>query len=353
MTKKLTFSNQTIEIPLWYTVSTFNYTKQDRKFCIFENTSDQSAIPHIPNHYILTYITKCQESKYHYNEEECEFAVFEENHAAFDKDHFHLFPTISYWKITFSNCLKDLLDSMNHIYKYGEFLYPEYETLNRWGSQKEAQAMKRAYKVYPPKSAESKPLANIFIKENKVMDLSTPEELYEHTEKHIIEAAKILADEAEGRSENISIDLTGAETEQARDTREALEAYLADQAEEASKESSNMVVVPSRPHTPLPEEKDDAVNLLKMIIPNFLLMLKDENMDNNIKKQTINMLKGFYDDKRIQNNSILNRILSCDSVIDLTTSVHKKEDKSPTPLNKKRKSPVKTKSPKKSPKITK
>jgi hypothetical protein len=84
-----------------------------------------------------------------------------------------------------------------------------------------------------------------------------------------------------------------------------------------------MCVVPSYPNET--NEEKEAAKLLKMLLPNFLFMLKDNNYDTNyekVKSQTKELLKGYCDNNKeiIINNSFLNPILTPESFIDLTST---------------------------------
>ena len=338
------------EIPLWYSMEMFNYTKQNRQFCIFFDSSNQHSVPYIPNHYILSYITKqgddgkdC-EPKYSFHEDEVEYCLDVENHSLLDHNHFYLLPTRSFSRNVLSEGLTDYFESINHILKYGEFLYPDYEPLNRWGGLTEC---KRSYKIYPPTSeidSSEKPLASIFTKPTgkplQLVDMSTDEKEYDVVMGPKIKAG-LLADKAQGISSctSMAFDLTttGAETEQEIETRDLMEAYMADEALTAA--TGMCVASPPPPPQDVTEEKDRVINLFKTLLPNVLFMLKDKSYVHPLKFQTINLLKGYYDNNKgnINNNSILYPILSPDSVIDLTaSSVEQNEENSKSP-NKKRK----------------
>ena len=125
------------------------------------------------------------------------------------------------------------------------------------------------------------------------------------------------------------------ETEQEIETRDLVKAFMADEALTAA---TGMCVASPNPQDTT-EEKDIAINLFKTLLPNVLFMLKDKDYKHDIKFQTINLLKGYYDNNKgnIKNNSILYPILSPDSVIDLTaSSVEQKEENSKSPNKKKK-----------------
>ena len=103
----------------------FNYSKQNRQFCIFFDSSNQHSVPYISNHYILSYITKqgddgkdC-EPKYSFHEDEVEYCLDVENHSLLDHNHFYLLPTRSFSRNVLSEGLTDYFESINHILKYG------------------------------------------------------------------------------------------------------------------------------------------------------------------------------------------------------------------------------------------
>ena len=321
----------------------FNYTKQNRQFCIFFDSSNQHSVPYIPNHYILSYITKqgddgkdC-EPKYSFHEDEVEYCLDVENHSLLDHNHFYLLPTRSFSRNVLSEGLTDYLENINYILKYGEFLHPKYEPLNRWGG---LTVVQRSYKIYPPTSvidSNEKPLASIFTKPSSkpnYIDISTKEG--EQRQINIKIKAGLMADKAQGITPSTSsmpVDLTKQDLE----NRDLIEAYMADVAKTTSTEMS---VVPKD----VSEEKDTVVNLFKILIPNVLFMLKDKNYNHDIKFQTINLLKGYYDNNKgkINNNSILTPILSPDNVIDLTElSVHQTQENSSKSPNKRKLTGVK------------
>jgi hypothetical protein len=261
-----------------------------------------------------------------------------------EKNHFHLLPTRSISRNALSQGLMDNLKGMNHILKYGEFLHPEYEPLNRWGG---LTVVQRSYKIYPPTSvidSNEKPLASIFTKPSSkpnYIDISTKEG--EQRQIDIKIKAGLMADKAQGITPSTSsmpVDLTKEEidlTKQDLENRDLIEAYMADVAKTTSTEMS---VVPKD----VSEEKDTVVNLFKILIPNVLFMLKDKNYNHDIKFQTINLLKGYYDNNKgkINNNSILTPILSPDNVIDLTElSVHQTQENSSKSPNKRKLTGVK------------
>ena len=265
-----------------------------------------------------------------------------ENHSLLEQKHFHLLPTRSFSGNVLSEGLTDYLDTINHILKYGEFLHPEYEPLNRWGG---LVVVQRSYKIYPPTSvinSNKNSLASIFTKPTgkplELIDMSTDKKEYDVVMGPKIKAG-LLADKAQGISSRTSMafDLTttGAETEQEIETRDLVKAFMADEALTAA---TGMCVASPNPQDTT-EEKDIVINLFKTLLPNVLFMLKDKDYKHDIKFQTINLLKGYYDNNKgnIKNNSILYPILSPDSVIDLTaSSVEQKEENSKSP-NKKRK----------------
>ena len=187
-------------------------------------------------------------------------------------------------------------------------------------------------------------MASIFTKPTgkplSFIDISTKEG--EQRQKNIKIKAGLMVDKALEitPSTSMAVDLTKEEidlTKQEIENRDLIEAYMADVATTTSTE---MNVVSKD----VSEEKDTVVNLIKMLIPNFLFMLKDKKYVHPLKFPTINLLKGYYDNNKgkINNNSILNPILSPDSIIDLTAlSVDQNQENSSKSPNKRKLSGVK------------
>ena len=319
------------KIELWYSINMFNYTKQERKFSIFQNTSNQEYVPHIPNYDILYYIPKYTEYAYAYDQDDIRDCLNIDNSGVLSKQHFYLYPVQYYSDYTQTESLTECYENMNHILEYGEFKYPEYEQLYRWGGTHTN--LKRSYKIYPGESAtDNKKLASIFdqTRKVKIIDLSTEKGLQELENQKLIEA--YLADQAcedgdtvTANSNSINIDLTTEEKaiNQITITKKTDSHPTQDiVATSSTTDGTEMCVVPSHPNET--NEEKEAAKLFKMLLPNFLFMLKDNNYDTNyekVKSQTKELLKGYYDNnKEIINNSFLNPILTPESFIDLTST---------------------------------
>ena len=123
-------------IPLWWYTTKFQYTNHDHDFSIFFNNEGCNDIPYIKNYYILQYTTICNIPKYDYSITEGRKTITDQNHGALDGDKYHLLTTHLFdTAITESLCVLYL--NMNHILKYGEFHYSNYESLNRWGGMRD------------------------------------------------------------------------------------------------------------------------------------------------------------------------------------------------------------------------
>ena len=297
------------EINLWYSINMFHYTKQERKFSIYQDTSNQ-GIPYIPNYVILYYITKCEEYKYGYDEKEILDCLDIDNSGVLDKNHFYLYPIKYFSNSVLTEGLTKYFSNMNYVFQYGEFEYPDYEEFYRWGGNNIK--FRRSYKIYPGESEDSKPLSSIF-EETKIIDLSTEKALQELEKQELI--AAFLADEAQELDDSasdtmINIDLTAEEE-------------VNQQKVEKPEDHSNQAIVPSYPQESTNTEEKEAVNLLKLLTTKFMFMLKDNNYNNfeKVKNQTIELLNN--NKEIILNNSILNPIITPDIVIDLTMTSNK------------------------------
>jgi len=290
------------DIELWYSMSMFNYTKMDHPFCIFQHTSNLSGVPHIPNHIILYYITSNTQDKYNYDLDELNYALndTQDNHGIFDHQHFYLLPTRSYSNNPLSQALTNLLENLNHIIKYGEFKYLDYDTLIRWGN--EYKNIKRAYKTYPDFVEDShQPLVIILTNtplqyKEKLIDLSTDEGLQELENKKLI--AAYLADQAQENDTEEKLVTPGSTTNIDLTSNVLLTPALIQDNIPATIVSIKQCVNPIQTHLTHEdkeghEEKDEVVNLFKILMPYLLSILQDKNYNNDIKFHTINLLKSI------------------------------------------------------------
>ena len=119
-------------VDLSWDLSIFNYTKYDHNFSIFFNNEGNNDIPYIKNYYILQYTTIYDIIKYEYSLIEGHKSLTNMNHGALDGNKYHLLTTDLFDR-SMEECLRALQNNMQYIFKYGEFLHPEYDSLNRWG----------------------------------------------------------------------------------------------------------------------------------------------------------------------------------------------------------------------------
>jgi len=190
------------------------------------------------------------------------------------------------------------LENLNRIIKYGEFKYLDYDTLNRWGN--EYKNIKRAYKIYPAFVEDTnQPLASIFTNtplqyKEKLIDLSTDEGLQELENKKLI--AAYLADQAQENDSEEKVVSPGSTIDIDLTSNVLPSPALIQENNPATTVSTKQCVIPFQTHSTHEEkegheEKDEVVNLFKMLMPNLLTILQDKNYNNDIKFHTINLLK--------------------------------------------------------------
>ena len=147
---------QGLHINLWWDTSMFHYTKHDHNFSIFFNNDGVNDIPYIKNYYILQYTTitdivqsttiiENDVNKYDYSISNGYKILENYNHGALDGNKYHLL-TSHLFEDAADECLTQLYKNMNYILEYGEFKYPHYDTINRWGGISD---YTREYLPYP------------------------------------------------------------------------------------------------------------------------------------------------------------------------------------------------------------
>jgi hypothetical protein len=107
-------------IPLDFDIHMFTQFKENHHFSIFYDTKKDEA-PYIPDHYLLTYSTICEEPKVEYSYEELLRVTEDLNHGGMDEDgHFFLLST-SLYTHSLHKALDSLFTNLKFILQYGEF----------------------------------------------------------------------------------------------------------------------------------------------------------------------------------------------------------------------------------------
>ena len=120
-----------LTIPIWFSISMFNYCKLNHNFSIFYNTKNVIA-PYLPNYMILYYSTIRNEASYRYTFKEIKQVCEDFNHGGLNEnEHFFLLKTFLF-NDNFYNSLRSYHLYLQFIIKYGEFKNCFYNSFSRF-----------------------------------------------------------------------------------------------------------------------------------------------------------------------------------------------------------------------------
>jgi hypothetical protein len=270
---------------LWYGMEMFNYTKEDRDFSIFNNSVSIHNVPYIKNFLILNYTSKNDntpegeftEVKIEYCLEEIMYCVKNMNHGVLDSKHFYLLIT-EYLEEHLYEALLDLLGNMLHIIKYGEFKHPEYDRLHRLGV---LVMIKRAYlrdsTTHSTNNSKQKSLfgsistnATKSYKITKIIDM-------EKEEEEIQKREKIAQSELHKMLQKSYVPTADIQENQTNTIFSVVQTHL--------------------PPSPIviPKALSRSFDLIKVLLPDLIYILKDSNYRNDKKYSIIKKIKNFHD----------------------------------------------------------
>ena len=270
---------------LWYGMEMFNYTKENRDFSIFNNSVSIHNVPYIKNFLILNYTSKNDntpegeftEVKIEYSLEEIMYCVKNMNHGVLDSKHFYLLIT-EYLEEHLYEALLDLLENMLHIIKYGEFKHPEYDRLHRLGV---LVMIKRAYlrdsTTHSTNNSKQKSLfgsistnATKSYKITEIIDM-------EKEEEEIQKREKIAQSELHKMLQNSDVPTADIQENQTNTIFSVVQTHL--------------------PPSPIviPKTLSRSFDLIKVLLPDLIYILKDSNYRNDKKYSIIKKIKNFHD----------------------------------------------------------
>jgi hypothetical protein len=270
---------------LWYGMEMFNYTKEDRDFSIFNNSVSIHNVPYIKNFLILNYTSKNDntpegeftEVKIEYCLEEIMYCVKNMNHGVLDSKHFYLLIT-EYLEEHLYEALLDLLGNMLHIIKYGEFKHPEYDRLYRLGVVvKIMRTYLRDSTIHSTNNSKQKSLfgsistnATKSYKITKIIDM-------EKEEEEIQKREKIAQSELHKMLQKSYVPTADIQENQTNTIFSVVQTHL--------------------PPSPIviPKALSRSFDLIKVLLPDLIYILKDSNYRNDKKYSIIKKIKNFHD----------------------------------------------------------
>ena len=315
-----------LKIPLWFSISMFNYCKLDHKFSIFFNTKNVSA-PYLPNYMILYYSTFKNEAFYEYESEEIEKVCEDLNHGGLNEsEHFFLMKT---YLLTdnFHNSLRLYHLVLQFVIKYGEFD----RSFNNNFRRLNAVNIKRAYDhVEDYNFVEevvnvNKEVVSIIGSKRKIIVLDDDDDEQHLSQNNLIDQTQIQKDALE--AETIKKDLTNAFLEDehqnnvsvAMDTDVVNDALLGDQ----NQNSVEMDVL-NAARNDFQSQNELKSQLFDLLL--FTLTSENNDITRKLKRKFNKQIKEFKTKNKDKFNKNKTLDLTITNVIDLTDGNDNEEE---------------------------